>query len=92
MPASMTAPYVYFNPRSPRGERLDLRRDTHARRGISTHAPLAGSDEVCAQLAATGDLFQPTLPSRGATKALAGKQAQFLISTHAPLAGSDFID
>ena len=34
--------------------------------------------------------FQPTLPARGATKALTESQRRLVISTHAPRTGSDF--
>ena len=87
MPRSSARP-PNFNPRSPCGER---RRRGHLprRRGISIHAPLAGSDVnwSCLGLRRT---FQSTLPLRGATsEAVAGATVREDISIHAPLAGSD---
>ena len=55
---------------------------------VSTHAPLAGSDSV-----ETSDwrseMFQPTLPLRGATSLCQVVPGRLQVSTHAPLAGSD---
>ena len=42
-----------------------------------------------AQTAAAGNLFQPTLPLRGATGVSRSMVNARLVSTHAPLAGSD---
>ncbi len=57
-----------FNPRSPRGERHLRGNGVQPRRTISIHAPLAGSDltGLC-DVDLLPDLFQSTLPSRGAT-------------------------
>ena len=41
---AMSATVYYFNPRSPCGERLDVRGERAARVGISIHAPRVGSD------------------------------------------------
>ena len=56
---------------------------------VSTHAPLAGSDLTIRLGADTTELFQPTLPLRGATQQIGGLGRQHRVSTHAPLAGSD---
>ena len=55
-----------FNPRSPCGERRARYVPIFGRVGVSTHAPLAGSDTGITSLL-TLIKFQPTLPLRGAT-------------------------
>ena len=56
---------------------------------VSTHAPLAGSDEdICCEMC-DESVFQPTLPLRGATQRGYDVPLVLLVSTHAPLAGSD---
>ena len=59
--------YLYFNPRSPHGERRFVIADCAPNAAISIHAPRTGSDvlllshwKYCLQ-------FQSTLPARGAT-------------------------
>ena len=57
----------YFNPRSPRGERL-VRKSTLTGGGeISIHAPREGSDAPTRNGPAANVEFQSTLPARGAT-------------------------
>ena len=56
---------VYFNPRSPRGERRDDIDDDRSH-GISIHAPRVGSDSMGRQLTSMTS-FQSTLPAWGAT-------------------------
>ena len=56
---------------------------------ISTHAPLAGRDELYEGLNNQGLEFQPTRPLRGATLNLVLEKGDKGISTHAPLAGRD---
>ena len=81
---------THFNPRSPRGERLDPCENQHEVSGyISIHAPLAGSDFLSVRMKLNGFGFQSTLPSRGATNKLPMKLVLEKISIHAPLAGSD---
>ena len=58
----------HFNPRSPRGERLGCSLLMASSCVISTHAPLAGSDERGIGTMSEKQKFQPTLPSRGATR------------------------
>ena len=58
---------VYFNPRSPHGERRCRCKNVLRRNFISTHAPRTGSDVAIRASMANLDLFQPTLPARGAT-------------------------
>ena len=58
---------VYFNPRSPHGERPPARgRGTRAG-GISIHAPRTGSDRRADSYIICTIKFQSTLPARGAT-------------------------
>ncbi len=56
---------------------------------ISIHAPLAGSDQLHIQMYKAYFVFQSTLPLRGATRRVPGRDAAIFISIHAPLAGSD---
>ena len=56
---------------------------------ISTHAPRTGSDDARGGLSLMDDLFQPTLPARGATIEEMHKGFGVRISTHAPRTGSD---
>ena len=58
----------YFNPRSPHGERHGLLRTQGLSWRISTHAPRTGSDVLPVPRAPVINIFQPTLPARGATK------------------------
>ena len=77
-----------FNPRSPCGSD-SCPRSRFSRPLVSTHAPLAGSDEAPRVFRAIAP-FQPTLPLRGATVELALLHSGgCVVSTHAPLAGSD---
>ena len=57
---------------------------------ISIHAPRAGSDDHYPKRARDWNIFQSTLPVRGATQPTPGKGNFFFeISIHAPRAGSD---
>ena len=56
-----------FNPRSPRGERLDILCVLHLLLGISIHAPREGSDGQPVPSRSHATRFQSTLPARGAT-------------------------
>ncbi len=56
---------------------------------VSTHAPLAGCDELADLLLSPEKKFQLTRPSRGATDAELSMYSTVLVSTHAPLAGCD---
>ena len=56
---------------------------------ISTHAPRTGSDLLCTLTTANCNVFQPTLPARGATQMEEYGERYLLISTHAPRTGSD---
>ena len=62
---------------------------THSRQGdISIHAPRTGSDSFCRE-ARLLDLFQSTLPARGATRHQLPVFLPQTISIHAPRTGSD---
>ena len=75
---SYSAAYVYFNPRSPRGERpLEMSYNKAKLSRISIHAPRGGSDLLLALLPAKLLIFQSTLPAGGATRSL-------IITPHLP--------
>ena len=79
-----------FNPRSPRGERLGwLKRIAEAVKFISIHAPREGSDYPLTVSVILSEIFQSTLPARGATDDCTGYRADEEISIHAPREGSD---
>ena len=81
--------YVWhFNPRSPCGERLIRGYAVRRERGISIHAPRAGSDERPAKKPLSPCLFQSTLPVRGAAMESGRAVLNKCISIHAPRAGS----
>ena len=78
-----------FNPRSPHGERPYFSASEGTKMAISTHAPRTGSDVDTADSSVADNVFQPTLPARGATNR-AGQATRYpWISTHAPRTGSD---
>ena len=62
--------FVYFNPRSPHGERRLCYERPAITDWISTHAPRTGSDIANFLQPFQVFRFQPTLPARGATFAL----------------------
>ena len=78
-----------FNPRSPCGERPCPAVIRVCCSLVSTHAPLAGSDTGIFTSLRARQMFQPTLPLRGATSEIARHISPCNVSTHAPLAGSD---
>ena len=88
-PISSEKSTTYFNPRSPHGERQTIYCSTLSLSEISTHAPRTGSDALSHQSVCSLQLFQPTLPARGATARSPGKTRRAPISTHAPRTGSD---
>ena len=57
----------YFNPRSLHGERRQIQADKARARYISIHAPCTGSDGRFKLIKHGRDIFQSTLPARGAT-------------------------
>ncbi len=62
-------PQGCFNPRSPRGERRELRRLWLVASGVSIHAPRVGSDPNAVEIHKALGMFQSTLPAWGATHA-----------------------
>ena len=79
----------YFNPRSPCGERpFGLSLPSYSLM-ISIHAPRAGSDAGSDLDKRMTEIFQSTLPVRGATLVIQLVYTTLRISIHAPRAGSD---
>ena len=81
-----------FNPHSPCGERRYLYGWRLSLSAISIHTPHAGSDCLPRQRKPMQNLFQSTLPMRGATGADPYHAGSLGISIHTPHAGSDSID
>jgi hypothetical protein len=81
-----------FNPRSPHGERR-FPSVPHALNlvsgHVSIHAPHTGSDVVQLWPVSPVNMFQSTLPTRGATRAAFVHDADSAVSIHAPHTGSD---
>ena len=66
-----------FNPRPPRGGRLDVDGDIVAEIGISIHAPREGGDRNAWYYIDRSKKFQSTPPARGATARRTHPHAQF---------------
>ena len=66
-----------------------MRNELYQRANISIHTPLAGSDSVSFLTLSCNEIFQSTLPLRGATYHGDTGFHRFYISIHTPLAGSD---
>ena len=79
---------MYFNPRSPHGERPTASGDVAQPLKISIHAPRTGSDPQTL-MDFTPVPFQSTLPARGATPGRQWRSSARRISIHAPRTGSD---
>ena len=79
---------MYFNPRSPCGERRHCLFLPPLIIGFQSTLPLRGATEI-AFVYPSCRKFQSTLPLRGATLAYFDDYGIELISIHAPLAGSD---
>ena len=77
-----------FNPRSPYGERLCLRRSSAASTNFNPRSPY-GERQHPTDLKRGDPIFQSTLPLRGATITERLLKSGSLISIHAPLTGSD---
>ena len=76
---------VHFNPRSPRGERLELAEQHRHDVAISIHAPRGGSDNEVLENKMTDLVFQSTLPAGGATRNFAyGLPAQCDFNPRSP--------
>ena len=80
---------VYFNPRSPCGERRQRRRGRARVSDISIHAPHAGSDTLFALYVSDLVNFNPRSPCGERPNAAQRTLFVFHISIHAPHAGSD---
>ena len=78
-----------FNPRAPCGARQGMNPIVNSDNFISTHAPLAGRDQLAGGRERDSAGFQPTRPLRGATVLPLPRPVGGEISTHAPLAGRD---
>ncbi len=81
----------YFNPRSPRGERLFYLHFDAVRVIFQSTLPARGATELRKDIATLADLFQSTLPARGATKGEIKDLSERSISIHAPREGSDVL-
>ena len=79
----------YFNPHSPCGERPCSSRMAASRRNFNPHSP-CGERRTDETPVPTYDVFQSTLPLRGATVFSLRVEDGAAISIHTPLAGSDF--
>ena len=82
-------PGIYFNPRSPCGERLHPAEDRDIKDFISIHAPRVGSDWTVPGPTRSRPRFQSTLPVWGATVPVGLVSVRGIISIHAPRVGSD---
>ena len=78
-----------FNPRSPCGERLPPVAGDVLRVRVSTHAPLAGSDDHGLRVSGYVVLVSTHAPLAGSDHDIILWSTLFRVSTHAPLAGSD---
>ena len=78
----------YFNPHSPCGERPYRLWISTAKRRISIHTPLAGSDLWCRTEKLHNGLFQSTLPLRGATTSNSTKWKHRRFQSTLPLRGA----
>ena len=80
---------VYFNPRSPHGERPKRKHPRSLSLRFQPTLPARGATHEPRLLFPFFE-FQPTLPARGATRSrYCAVPADFNISTHAPRTGSD---
>ena len=77
-----------FNPHSPCGERPSPSRPKSRGNNFNPHSP-CGERHVDAMPHSWVDIFQSTLPLRGATRVRGDGTTMLVISIHTPLAGSD---
>ena len=80
--------YIYFYPRSPCGERLDVGHEVDDSLIISIHVPLAGNVASASAAARSTLTFLSTFPLRGTSRAQTGCCRKITISIHVPLAGN----
>ena len=81
---------VYFNPRSPYGERQIRLKEARMKSNFNPRSPY-GERLLPSVSINTGSGFQSTLPLRGATFSPYFPLGRKKISIHAPLTGSDLI-
>ena len=80
---------AYFNPRSPRGERLSQEKSIRADIRFQSTLPARGATSMQSRNSGGTSLFQSTLPARGATTVPNVSRGDDKISIHAPREGSD---
>ena len=80
---------LYFNPRSPHGERHRRARTPALAPCISIHAPRTGSDRLAICLTPSAPHFNPRSPHGERLEPQRGFHHVLLISIHAPRTGSD---
>ena len=80
---------MYFNPRSPCGERRNAPQRNTMTNTFQSTLPVRGATNVRNVHCAHFFQFQSTLPVRGATRMMLEAQQGKAISIHAPRAGSD---
>ena len=91
--AGEPAPYGYFNPRSPRGERPLVSAWTARPPIFQSTLPAGGATRQKSKTSSVGLKFQSTLPAGGATCEQHADDPFFTdISIHAPRGGSDDLD
>ena len=78
-----------FNPHSPCGERRHQHLQRARTQDFNPHSP-CGERRGGLTVLSERELFQSTLPLRGATNTFQGSERTRRISIHTPLAGSDF--
>ena len=88
--AKSTPEEVYFYPRSPCGERLNIGSIRQGTASISIHALLAESDAVNLHPETRKSHFYPRSPCGERLKLVKTNTGEHLISIHALLAESDF--
>ena len=81
-----------FNPRAPHRARHHIHGLNQLDLLISTHAPCTGRDTPTTVVPSSAMIFQPTRPTRGATRGRIIIGHLNGISTHAPYAGCDICD
>ena len=80
---------LYFNPRSPWGERLFGHGLLQGIHGFQSTLPVGGATAYYNGVALASTLFQSTLPVGGATARFGSQTPRDNISIHAPRGGSD---
>ena len=81
---------LYFNPRSPHGERQSRMDGYAVARQFQSTLPARGATALAAEQG-MHQQFQSTLPARGATRTYTTVEDIRYISIHAPRTGSDAV-